>query len=80
MIRRLGLRGEGNGANSGEDDKHPTGARLESYLLVRGMGDIPVLTPALSHPMGEGARLVRRSSTGEGGRAGEGHDVANPAA
>jgi hypothetical protein len=30
------------------------------------------LTPALSHRMGEGARLVRRSSPGEGGRAGEG--------
>jgi Flp pilus assembly protein TadD len=29
------------------------------------------LTPALSHPMGEGVRLVRRSG-GEGGRTGEG--------
>src|SRR5664280_375648 len=32
------------------------------------------LTPSLSHPMGEGARLVRRS-LGEGGRAGEGPGV-----
>jgi cytochrome c oxidase subunit 3 len=32
------------------------------------------LTPALSHRMGEGARLVRRSA-GEGGRAGEGRST-----
>jgi len=35
------------------------------------------LTPSLSHPMGEGARLVRRS-LGEGGRAGEGDGGVHP--
>jgi hypothetical protein len=42
-----------------------------SDLLTAHEPPTATLTPTLSHRMGEGARLVRRS-LGEGGRAGEG--------
>lgn len=37
------------------------------------------LTPSLSDPMGEGARLVRRSAESEGGKPGEGDGPVHPA-
>ena len=49
-------------------------AMQEQYQSPRQVGtslEVP-LSPTLSRPTGEGARLVRRSSRSEGGRAGEG--------